>query len=169
MATSNGNISSRWQHGQDYLTKTVNNITLSVPHPTKLTSATSWIDDMSQWPAVTYVDIINYLVLSEGVDGEELRNYKSTKAYNYLHSNKIGRILSHNHQQFTFLKAEVEPSQTINKPNHIAWVMVQTAGCSCVAGPGRSCSHAAAVLWKVGIYKYRTLLAWLNKQQLSYI
>ncbi len=41
----------------------------------KLTSATSWIDDMKQWPAVTYIDIINYLVLSEGVDGEELRNY----------------------------------------------------------------------------------------------
>ncbi len=41
---------------------------------------------------------------------------------------------------------------------NITWVMLQnnvveTAGCSCVAGPGRSCSHAAAVLWKVGIYK----------------
>ncbi len=159
MATSNDNIRSRWQHDQDYLTKTVNKVTLCVPHPMKLTSATSWIDDMKQWPAVTYIDIINYLVLSEGVDGEELRNYKSTKAYSYLHSNKIGRILFHKHQQFTLLKAEVEPSQSINKPNHIAWVMLQnngvveTAGCSCVAGPGRSCSHAAAVLWKVGIYK----------------
>ncbi len=80
MATSNDNIRSRWQHDQDYLTKTVNKVTLCVPHPMKLTSATSWIDDMKQWPAVTYIDIINYLVLSEGVDGEELRNYKSTKA-----------------------------------------------------------------------------------------
>ncbi len=89
MATSNDNIRSRWQHDQDYVTKTVNKVTLCVPHPMKLTSATSWIDDMKQWPAVTYIDIINYLVLSEGVDGEELRNYKSTKAYSYLHSNKI--------------------------------------------------------------------------------
>ncbi len=158
MATSNDNIWSRWQHDQDYLTKTINKVTLCVPHPMKLTSPTSWIDDMKQWPEVTYIDIINYLVLSEGVDGEELRNYKSTKAYSYLHSNKIGRILFHKHQQFTLLKAEVEPSQSINKLNHIWWVMLQngvveTAGCSCVAGPGRSCGHAAAVLWKVGIYK----------------
>jgi len=26
---------------------------------------------------------------------------------------------------------------------------VQTAGCSCIAGPGCSCSHAAALLLKV--------------------
>ncbi len=77
MVTSNDNIRSRWQHDQDYLTKTVNKVTLCVPM--KLTSATSWIDDMKQWPAVTYIDIINYLVLSEGVDGEELRNYKARK------------------------------------------------------------------------------------------
>ncbi|CAM4659064.1 unnamed protein product [Leuciscus chuanchicus] len=38
---------------------------------------------------------------------------------------------------------------------HNAWVLVtktgdvETAGCTCIAGPGRSCSHAAAVLWKV--------------------
>lgn len=87
MSTSGGNISLRWQ--QDYLKKTINNVTLSVPHPTKLTSATSWIDDMKQWPAVTYVDIFNYLVLSEGADSKELRNYKSTEAYNYPLSNNI--------------------------------------------------------------------------------
>ncbi len=79
MATSNDNIRSRWQHDQDYLTKTINKVTLCVPHPMKLTSATCWIDDMKQWPAVTYNDIINYLDVSEGVDGRSLEIIKARK------------------------------------------------------------------------------------------
>ncbi|XP_048091752.1 uncharacterized protein LOC125289110 [Alosa alosa] len=110
---------------------------------------------MKLWPDVSYVDIINYFVLSEGVDGETLRNYKSTEAYNYLHSNKIGKILCTKYNEFIFLKAEVEPSQSINKPKQLAWIMtrpigiIETVGCSCIAGLGKSCSHAAAVIWKV--------------------
>lgn len=64
IATSNGNISLRWKQGQDYLTKIVNNATLSVPHPTKLTSATSWIYDMKQWPEVTYQVQVQVVLLS---------------------------------------------------------------------------------------------------------
>ena len=63
---------------------------LTVPHPSVLTE---WADDMKQWPDVSYIDIVNYLVFSEGVDGGELCNYKSTEAYNYLHSNKIRKVL----------------------------------------------------------------------------
>lgn len=144
----------RWLHGSDYLTSNGDN-TVKVPHPSTLTE---WVDDMKQWPDVSYVDIVNYFVLSEGVDGEELRNYKSTEAYNYLHSNKIGKVLCKKHSEFTLLKAEVEPSQSTNKPKQLAWVMmrangvIETVGCSCIAGLGKSCSHAAAIIWKVGIY-----------------
>ncbi|XP_076843040.1 core histone macro-H2A.1 isoform X3 [Brachyhypopomus gauderio] len=48
---------------------------------------------MKLWPEVSDIDIVNYFVFPEGVDGEELRNYKSTEAYNYLYSNKIGKLL----------------------------------------------------------------------------
>lgn len=42
---------------------------------------------------VSYTDIMNYFVFSEGVDDEALRNYKSTEAYNYLHSKKTDHVL----------------------------------------------------------------------------
>lgn len=85
---------------------------MKVPHPSTLTE---WVDDMKQWPDVSY-----YFVFSEGVDGEELRNYKSTEAYNYLHSNKIGKVLCKKKKgEFTFLKAQVEHSQSTNKPKHL--------------------------------------------------
>lgn len=148
----------RWLHTTDELVSNERGIdgqVLRIPHPFKLAR---WVDDMRLWPAVSYVDIINYFVLSEGVDGEELRNYKSTEAYNYFHSNKVGRVLVHTHGNYVFLKAEVERSQSISQAKHSAWAMVQqggvveTVGCACIAGLGRSCSHAAAVLWKVWIY-----------------
>ncbi len=141
--------SQRWIHGSDFIAK--EDGTEKVPHPSSLTG---WVDDLKQWPNVSYVDVVNYFVFSEGVDGEELRNYKSTEAYNYLHSKKIGKVLCRKEGVFTFLKAEVEPSQSTNKPKHLAWVMtranvIETVGCSCIAGLGKSCSHAAAVIWKV--------------------
>ena len=145
--------SHRWSHGLDYLTSTGDS-KVKVPHPSTFTE---WVDDMKLWPDVSYVDILNYFVLSEGVDGETLRNYKSTEAYNYLHSNKIGKVLCREYEEFIFLKAEVEHSQSINKSKHLAWVMtrpigiIETVGCSCITGLGKSCSHAAAVIWKVGI------------------
>ncbi len=39
---------------------------------------------MKKWPEVTYGDIFNYFVLSEGVDGAAMKNFKSTEAYQYL-------------------------------------------------------------------------------------
>ncbi len=52
-----------------------------MPHKSTLTE---WVDGIKLWPDVSYIDIVNYFVFSEGVDGEELRNYKSTEACNYL-------------------------------------------------------------------------------------
>ncbi|CAM4571257.1 unnamed protein product [Leuciscus chuanchicus] len=51
-------------------------------------------------------------------------------------------------------RTNVHPSQS-SSPHHSAWVLVsslgsvETTGCSCIAGLGRSCSHAASILWKV--------------------
>ena len=80
-----------------------------VPHPSVLTE---WADDMKQRPDYSYIEIVHYLVLSEGVDGRELRSYKSTEAYNYLHSNTIGKVLLRKHSKFIFLKAAVAPSHS---------------------------------------------------------
>lgn len=144
---SSGNVLS-WEYGETSLQRSDG---LILPHPS---SPLMWVDDMKKWPEVTYGDIFNYFVLSQGVDGASMKNYKSTEAYQYLHSGKVGRVLLHSEGDFVFLKANVHPSQS-SSPCHSAWVLlskqgsVETTGCSCIAGLGRSCSHAASILWKV--------------------
>ncbi|XP_041939761.1 uncharacterized protein LOC121700690 [Alosa sapidissima] len=83
----------------------------------------------------------NHLLLNVAKTKEMQQNWKNTVYTKY--------------SEFIFLKAEVELSQSINKPKQLAWVMtrpigiIETVGCSCIAGLGKSCSHAAAVIWKV--------------------
>jgi len=54
-----------------------------------------------------------------------------------------------------YLKAKVCPSQSLNKTWYEAWISFKTngaltdAGCECMAGKGRACSHVAAILFKV--------------------
>ena len=88
-----------------------------MPHPSVLTE---WADDLKQWPHVSYIDIVNYLIFSKGDDGGKLRSCKSTEAYNYLHITKIGKVLLKKHSKFIFLKAAVAPSQSVNQAKHTA-------------------------------------------------
>lgn len=37
-------------------------------------------DDLTPWPEVSYGDLINYVVFSVGVRGEELRNYNKHRS-----------------------------------------------------------------------------------------
>lgn len=101
-----------WEHGENVLRRSDG---LKFPHPSSLLT---WVDDMKKWPEVTYGDIFNYFVLSEGVDGAAMRNYKSTEAYQYLHSGKVGRVLLHSEGDLVFLKANVHPSQS-SSPNQL--------------------------------------------------
>ena len=136
-----------WEHQLSQLRQ--DGITIPLPNNIK-----GWEDDVKKWPKITYSSIFSCFLNSAASDGEAMNNLKSSEAYQYLHSNKVGRVLlkeiaGHN------LKGDVEPSQSLKVAHHRAWVLVsssgeiQTAGCSCVAGQGRSCSHAAAILWKV--------------------
>ncbi|XP_061585970.1 uncharacterized protein LOC133451056 [Cololabis saira] len=135
-------MSLPWEHGSTTLTG--DGVTL--PHPD---SVQNWEDNMTTWPSITFAKIISYFSDSMAIDG------KASEAFQYLHSNKVGCLMSYKHDRFVFFKANVKPSQSLNNLWHNAWVLVteagdvKTAGCSCVAGPGRSCSHAAAILWKV--------------------
>ena len=126
---------------------------ISLPFPASLKG---WEDDIKQWPRVTYSRIFSYFIESVASDGEAMNNLKGSEGYQYLHSNKVGRVLHKAIGDYVYLKADVEPSQRLNVSHHQAWVLVlaltgeiQTAGCSCIAGQGRSCSHAGAILWKV--------------------
>ena len=105
-----------------------------------------------------YKNIFNYLVLSVGVDGEAMENFKSQESYQYFHAFKVGAVMfKEPASDMCFLKAEVTPSQAVKATKHTAWVLVtsagvvETAGCTCIAGQGESCSHAGAILWKVSL------------------
>ncbi len=83
-----------------------------------------------------------------------MSNLKSSEAYQYLHNSKVGRVVFKNvGNDFVYLNADVEPSQSLNVSHHKSWFLlvstsgvIQTAGCSCITGPGHSCSLAAAVM-----------------------
>ncbi|KAL2091269.1 hypothetical protein ACEWY4_013532 [Coilia grayii] len=138
-----------WEHNLNEL----KNGSISVPLPS---TVTKWEDDVIKWPRITYSSIFSYFIESVSCDGKAMMNLKSSEAYQYLHSEKVGRVwLKEVTEDLVYLKADIEPSQSLHKMYHKAWVLttkagvIQTAGCSCIAGQGRSCSHAAAILWKV--------------------
>lgn len=60
---------------------------------------------MKRWPEVTYGDLFIYFVLSVGLDGWGMKNYKGTEACQYLHSGKVSRVLKQG--ELIFLKANV--------------------------------------------------------------
>ncbi len=138
-----------WEHKLNKLKKGE----IIVPFPS---AVDGWEDDIKKWPRITYGNIFSYFVDSVACDGKAMSNLKSSEAYQYLYSDKVGRVLFKDvGNDLVYLKADIEPSQSLHISHHKARVLasvtgeVQTAGCSCIAGPGHSCSHAAALMWKV--------------------
>lgn len=149
------NLLTMWEHNLNEFKKGE----IVVPLPS---TVDGWGDDMKKWPRITYGSNFSYFVDSVACDGNTMSNLKSSEAYQYLHSDKIGRVLCKDVGNYLiYLKADIEPSQSPHVSHHKAWALasvtgeVQTAGCSCIAGPGHSCSQLAALLWKVS--KVRTI------------
>lgn len=73
------------------------------------------------------------------VDENAFNNLKSSEAYQYVHSNKVGCVYQHG--SFVYLRANVQPSKRVSDSWRSAWVVVmetgdmETAGCTSVAGP----------------------------------
>lgn len=127
---------------------------ITAVHPLRVKN---WVDDMKQWPSISSAHIVCYLIKSEACDLKEAEAYKSLDSYNYVQSGWVGQVLCHKVNEFVYLKADVRPSQAINQKPWIAWACVKstgqvnTAGCSCMAGRARVCSHVGALLWKAEI------------------
>ncbi|KAH9376339.1 hypothetical protein HPB48_018508 [Haemaphysalis longicornis] len=132
------------------------------------------------WPAITYASVTNYFLHKPCHDGEATKAYKSADAYQYvksdLHAPKIctrflfllckqnvcaGKV--HNLRTakprpgLCILNGYVGPSQK-SGPVYECWVLateegeIQDARCTCMAGMGRACSHAAAVCFVVDFW-----------------
>lgn len=118
-----------------------------------------WEDGVKKWPCIMCGSIFSCFldfVDSLACNGKAMSNLKKSEAYQYLNSNKVSWVLFKDAgNNLVYLKADIKPSQSLHVSHLKAWVLtskagvIQTVGCSCIAGPGRSCSHAAAILWKV--------------------
>ena len=61
--------------------------------------------------------------LSLGPLVKAMMNLKSSEAYQYLHCEKVGRVwLKEITEDLVYLKAEIEPSQSLKTTHHKAWV-----------------------------------------------
>ena len=88
------------------------------------------IGSMKLWPPVTFPDVYCYLIVTlVDFTGEEL------KANNFVISGwvKSLQVLKrssayHSSDVFTVIRAEVRPSQRVNKKPHKVFVAVQTGG-----------------------------------------
>lgn len=110
---------------------------------------------MKKWPDIWSADVIYYLLYTKACDMRDVKAYKSLESYNYLKSGWVGKVLIHEiDSDLVLLKGSVQGSQSSKKLNQV-WVcakregQVVTAGCTCMAGKARVCSHVGAILWKV--------------------
>ncbi|XP_077509383.1 uncharacterized protein LOC144120641 [Amblyomma americanum] len=127
--------------------------TMTYTHPDDIKD---WSEDMRDWPEIRGPYIVFYLVQTKVCDLLEVRAYKSLESYNYLQSGRVGKVLAHRvSDDIVMLKSEVTPSQAVSSRPHQVWLSAKStgevlrAGCSCMAGQARVCSHVGAVLWKV--------------------
>ncbi|XP_060601622.1 uncharacterized protein LOC132754891 [Ruditapes philippinarum] len=86
-----------------------------------------------------------------------MKNYKSLEAHNLFISGWVQTVfhLEIKGTSNLLMKANVKPSFRVNEDPHQSWVAISKEGdiisahCDCKAGLGESCSHVAAMLFKV--------------------
>jgi len=87
---------------------------------------------------------------------ERMKNFRSLEAYHFFQSGWVQTVYHHKTTTGNFVfKAAVRPSWRVTEEPHHCWVAVNDSGsvlaghCDCMAGLGESCSHVAAVLFKL--------------------
>ncbi|XP_041371313.1 uncharacterized protein LOC121384798 [Gigantopelta aegis] len=117
-----------------------------------------WKNQPMEWPELQWGDVYSFLIESPGVfTRESMKAYKSLEAHNYFLSGWVQTVLNYQPPDsiHIVLRADVRPSQRLNDEPHHPWAALSTDGavavahCDCMAGLGESCSHIAALLFKV--------------------
>lgn len=74
-----------WEHNLSHVKQGI-----IIPLPS---AVGGWEDNLKKWPQITYSSIFSYFVRSVATGGEAIINLKSSEAYQYLHRNKVRRVL----------------------------------------------------------------------------
>ena len=117
-------------------------------------------------PSSVGCDVIEYLqfgvivtcsILYAGVfTQEKMKNYRSLEAYNFFRSGWVQTVFHFiTSTGNVIFKADVRPSWRVTEIPHHPWVVTTSSGCiiaahcDCMAGLGETCSHVAALLFKI--------------------
>lgn len=108
------------------------------------------------WPSIQHEQIEEYLLHRPASDGKPTDARVSMDATNFLLSGWIGTVssININKEQHILLKCDIRRLQTVAL-SHSVWVCcekdgyVETAGCTCIAGLAKVCSHVGALLYKI--------------------
>ena len=93
----------------------------------------SWIDDVTKWPRVVFGDL--YTKTKGHFMKENLRAYKSLKAYNYFYNGYVRTVWYYSISlSVCLLKALVNPSQKSTDKANLAWVMLSRIGVTVKTG-----------------------------------
>nr|CAH7742876.1 unnamed protein product [Callosobruchus chinensis] len=110
--------------------------------------------DPSDFPPVTNMDLLTYLVLSTSYYTKaQMKAYKSLNAYKFFEAGFVTGCGMMKIKNYHVLLAMVKHSQRMTEPPLQTWVIVNEDGsiecahCTCMAGTGEVCSHIGAVLY----------------------
>ncbi|CAL9686377.1 unnamed protein product [Knipowitschia caucasica] len=113
-------------------------------------------NDAKCLPAVTYIDIVNYLINAKSAyTFEQLKAYKSMEAMNQLCCGWVRDVQSMTVESNVLVLAKVCHSQMLNAAPLRPWIIankdgtIEAAHCDCKAGLGETCSHVGALLFYV--------------------
>ncbi|XP_038138263.1 uncharacterized protein LOC119781790 [Cyprinodon tularosa] len=120
--------------------------------------ANSWQSDAELLPPTTSLDITNYLVYGiSAYTFSEFRNYKSLEAHGHFSNGWVQDLLSFQPDECTnmIVTTKVLHSQRLNDTPLKPWAIIEPTGtilsghCTCMAGIAETCTHVAAMLFKL--------------------
>ena len=122
-------------------------------------------DGILHWPSVDYLDIANYIGLTQPDFIKRLQSdNKQGKCYRYFACDFVREVFYHPiscTSEFCIMKCKVVPSHRVNSKPYDVWAVItkdstevpggeiNSAYCSCTAGLVGTCNHAVAMLFRM--------------------
>nr|XP_054755271.1 uncharacterized protein LOC129261235 [Lytechinus pictus] len=118
----------------------------------------SWSEDPDIFPAISYADIVNFVLFSPSpYTLEDMRSYKSLEAYNQFVNGWVRDVSAYStpntEKQLIIVYGRVMHSQRLRETPLKPWIVAEKDGkvvaahCDCMAGLGETCTHVCAVLF----------------------